>query len=230
MNKIKRFAVPSLILIFGLLLSACSLTGQAAVPTMDPIALQATIDAGVAHALQTEAAKLTSTAAALPTSTMDALATLEPTAKATSTTAPMATATTKPVILVATKTAMAATKMPTTTATPSAYLCTLVSTAPVSGTKINTNTDFDAVWKVKNVGTKAWEVGYVDLKYVSDTKMQTGGDVFDVSTAVAVNGELTLTVDMKTPATAGKYTDTFALIMEGKTMCTLVVKIEAVAP
>jgi len=212
----KRFSVLGLILVSGLLLSGCGLT---ATPTMDPIALQATVDEGVARAMQTEAFMLTSTAAALPTNTFTA--TLEPTATKTAT--PTATM----VVPTATKTLVPATKMPSATPTPLAYACSLVSTSPSTGSKMGINADFDAVWKVKNTGTKDWESGYVDLIYVSGTKMQTGADVYDVNTAVAKGAEISLTVDMKAPSTAGKYTTTFALVMEGKTMCTLVVNIEA---
>lgn len=224
----KRFAVLSLILIFGLLLSGCNLMGQPAVPTVDPIALQATVDAAVANAMQTEAFKLTSTAAAMPTNTFTFTPTSEPKATSTPTKAPTATA--KVLAPTATKTRIPSTQKPSATATSAAYGCTLISTTPASATKININTDFDAVWNVKNTGTKAWEVGYVDLVYLSDTKMQTMGDVYDVKTAVAPGGELALTVDMKTPSTAGKYTVTFVLKMEGSVMCTLPVKIEAVTP
>jgi hypothetical protein len=35
---------------------------------------------------------------------------------------------------------------------------------------------------------------------------------------------------MKSPSTVGKYTASWALVMEGVTMCTLPVDIEAVAP
>jgi hypothetical protein len=118
----------------------------------------------------------------------------------------------------------------TKTPTPAAYGCSLISTSPTSGTKIKLNIDFDGAWKVKNTGSKAWEVGYFDLKYISGTKMQTGGDIFDVSTAVAPGGELTLVVDMKAPGTAGKYTASWALVFQGSTLCTLPVNIEAVNP
>jgi len=215
----KRFAVLSLILVSGLLLSACNLTGQAAAPTMDPIALQATVDEGVARAMKTEASMLTSTAAALPSSTFTATATLAPMATKT--------ATVTMVPPTATKTVVPATQKPSATSTPLGYACSVVSTSPATGVKMGINADFDAVWKVKNTGSKDWEAGFVDLTYISGTKMQTGADVYDVNTAVAKNAETTLTVDMKAPSTAGKYTTTFALVMEGKTMCTLVVSIEA---
>jgi hypothetical protein len=101
----------------------------------------------------------------------------------------------------------------------------------VDGAKINVNEDFDGTWTVRNVGTSSWEIGSLDLKYASGTKMQTKGDVFDVSTVVAPGAELTLVVDMKVPATAGKYTVTWMLTMDGSTaFCSLPVSIEAVNP
>ncbi len=130
----------------------------------------------------------------------------------------------------ATKTFVPVVATKTKTPTPAPYACKLISTSPTSGTKVNLNSDFDAVWKVQNVGTKTWEVGYLDLKYISGTKMQTVADVFDVMTAVPVGGELTLIVDMKAPAAAGKYTAAWALVLEATTMCSLPVNIEAVTP
>lgn len=207
------------VLALGLLLSGC---GLGATPTIDPAVQQATIDAAVAQALQTLAADQTSTAAALPTSTFTATATLEPTFTFT----PAATAT----LFIPTATWIPYTLTPSATATPAIYNCQLLSTSPSAGTKIKINTDFDAKWDVKNIGTKAWEVGYFDLKYISGTKMQTKGDVFDITTAVDKGGELKLIVDMKTPSTAGKYTATWALMYGGTTLCTLPVDIEAVNP
>jgi hypothetical protein len=89
----KRFAMLGLILVSGLLLSGCSFTTQPAVPTIDAIALQATVDAAVAQAVLATALNQTSTAAVLPTSTFTA--TLEPlaTETATATATPQPTAT-----------------------------------------------------------------------------------------------------------------------------------------
>ncbi len=99
-----------------------------------------------------------------------------------------------------------------------------------AGTKVTVNTDFDTTWQWKNIGTRSWEVGYVDLRYDSGQKMQTVADVFDISTAVAPGAETSKVVDMRAPATAGKYTATWKLAMEGITLCTMTVSIEAVNP
>ena len=230
----KRFAVLSLILIIGLLLSGCNYQIQRMTPTVDPGVMQATVNAAVAQVVQATAYSLTSTAAAMPTSTSTTTATLEPTATATATATatpePTATATATVAIPTATNTYIPPTQKPAATATPVNYLCSLVSVSPASGTKMSTGADYDASWKVRNTGSKDWQVGYVDLVYVSGTKMQTKGDIFDVNVALARGAETTVAIDMLAPASAGKYTDTFQLVMEGTVMCVLPVTIEAVAP
>ena len=213
----------SAVICLGLLLSGCGLLGPAATPTTSPADLQATVDAMVRETIQAAEGMLTNTAAAMPTNTT---APTETTAPPTATPQPTATI----FIPTATNTFVPATPKPTLTFTPAPYACKLTSTSPAAGTKYTTNQDFDAVWKVTNNGTKNWEVGFVDLKYVSGTKMQTVADIFDVNTAVAPGGELTLIVDMKAPSTAGKYTAQWALTLDGTVMCTLPVEIEAVAP
>jgi hypothetical protein len=185
---------------------------------------QTTIDAVVAQTLQAFSANLTSTAAAIPTSTYTATATLEPTATFT----PKATAT---LAATPTKTRVPYTAVPTATATSAAYSCKLVSHTPADGTKIKLNEDFDGVWVVKNTGTKNWEVGSLDLKYVSGTKFQTHGDVYDVNVVIAAGADYTLIVDMKAPSAAGKYTASWMLTMDGTTaFCALPLSIEAVNP
>ena len=213
----KPFITLIAILALGMLLSGCSLF---AAPTPDPAAQQATIDAAVAQAIQILSANQTSTAAALPTSTFTATPTEQP----TNTPEPTAT------LFIPTNTWIPPTPKPTLTPTTAPYACELKSTSPAAGTKININTDYDASWVVKNVGKNTWELGSLELKYIEGTKMQTKADIFDVTTVVESGKELTVIVDMKTPSTAGKYTATWALAIDGKTLCTLPVNIEAVNP
>lgn len=218
------FKTGSIIIAFSMLLSACNLF----VPTPDPLIQQATVDAAVAQTLQAETVNMTSTAAALPTSTFTAVPpTLEPTA--TLTPEPTATLAPSPTNTKVPNTAVPYTPVPSATPTQAAFSCKLVSVSPADGTKIKINTDFDGVWVVKNTGTKRWEVGTLDLKYVNGTKFQTKGDVFDVSKEVAPGAEYTLIVDMKTPATAGKVTASWVLTMDGTTVfCTLPLSIEVI--
>ena len=223
MKRTRAMVIP-LFLVLAILLSACNLIAPQATATQDPASAQATVNAAVTKAMADIAAQLTSTAMALP-----AVSTATSTTAPTQT--PAATATLVPTIPLPTSTPRpTAIPKPTATATPANYSCQLLSQSPAAGTKITVNTDFDASWKVKNTGLKAWEVGYVDLSYVSGQKMQTKADVFDITTAVAPGGELNLIVDMRAPSTAGKYSATWKLSMEGVTLCTLPVSIEAVNP
>lgn len=222
MKKHNYIIVLSIVLSLGLLLSGCNLLGPAPAPTPNPVDMQATVDAIVLGTMQANAGIMTLTAAAQPT------ATTAPTETTAPTNTPEPTATI--FIPTATNTYVPATPKPTFTSTPAAYACKLVSVSPAAGTKIKINTDFDAVWKVTNVGTKVWEVGFIDLKYVSGTKMQTVADIFDVTKSVGVGDSLKLIVDMKTPSTAGKYTAQWAVVMSGTVLCTLPVDIEAVNP
>ncbi len=218
-----QFVTLLIILTLGMLLSGCNAFAPGAAPTPNPASQQATIDAAITQAMQTVSADLTSTAAVLPPASTSTTA---PTQEPTATFTPAATAT----LFVPTSTRVPVTPKPTATATPAAYSCELKSTSPAAGTKLTINVDFDASWVVKNNGTKSWELGLLDLQYVDGTKMQSKGDIFDVSTVVAPDKETTLIVDMDAPATAGKYTATWALTMDGKTLCKLPVSIEAVNP
>ena len=219
------FMSGSVMIVIAMFFTACNQF----VPTPDPQTLQATVDASVAQTLQAVSDDLTSTALALPTSTFTLAPTLEPTAtftpEASATLAPSPTNTWVPYTLVPN------TPVPSITPTPGSYTCKLIGVSPVDGTKIKTNLDFDGVWTVKNIGSKRWEVGSLDFKYVSGTKLQINGDVFDVSEEVAPGDELTLIVDMKTPSTAGKYTASWILTMDGTgALCTLPLSIEVVNP
>lgn len=202
----------------ALLLTACSGFGAPATP--DPAVMQATLDAAVTQAMQTMSAQLTATALAQPTATE----TLVPTATATLEPSPTV------VIPTATKTWIPATAAPTKTATAVSYGCTLVSTSPAAGSKINLSSGFDAVWVVKNTGVINWEIGGLDLRYDSGTKMQKVADIFDINTLVKPGEELTLIVDMVAPSTADNYKASWKLMYGNTTLCTLPVSIAAVQP
>jgi len=197
--------------------------GPQTTPTPDVAAQQATINAMVTQTIQAIAHGMTATAMAQPTATFTVTATQAP----TSTSTPVATAI--PILPTAANTKIPATPKPSATATPGNYACQVTAASPSAGTKVTVGADFDASWTVKNTGIKNWEVGYVDLRYESGTKMQTKADAFDVTTAVPSGSSLTLIVDMKAPTTAGKYSATWIITMEGQTMCTMTVNIEAVS-
>jgi hypothetical protein len=119
--------------------------------------------------------------------------------------------------------------LPTVTATPIAYGCEVLSTTPEAGTKFNTNTEFTTEWTVKNTGTMAWQVGYLTLQMASGNELEKVADIY-LDRFLVSGKDLTLHVDEKTPSTTGKYTITFALAMDGNTMCILPVDVEVVKP
>lgn len=225
--KFSKITALSMMLVLSLSLSACGNLFSPATPTVNQQAVQSTLDAMVTQKIEqigleqtSSAAAMTNTALALPTNT--ATITPEPTLTLT----PLPTR----VFPTATRTRVPATRTPVFTATPNYYNCTIVERKPSDGTKVNVGTTFDAEWIVQNSGLKVWEIGHVDLRYDSGTKMQTVADIFDVTEQVNPEGELKLEVLMKAPSTAGKYNAVWKLVMEGITMCTLPVSIEAVNP
>jgi len=99
--------------------------------------------------------------------------------------------------------------------------CSLVKTEP-SNARFSPRWDFDAVWTIKNVSNKDFELGHVDIKFISGTKMQKYGDLFDVSKAVKPGEEVKISVDMLAPSNPGTYTANWALVnSDGKVMCYL---------
>jgi hypothetical protein len=182
----------------------------AQLPTSD---LQSTLDLVKTQAAGTVIAGLTQNAPSdtpvLPTGT--------PTA--TATTAP--TSTPLPPTAYPTATYIPWTLTPIYTATSAAYNCTITSVSPKATDTIKTGADFDGNWVAKNTGTQPWLKSDVDLKYITGTKFQTKGDLFDFKSDVAVNDSYTAIVDMVAPADAGTYYATWAFVRSGVTICTL---------
>jgi len=105
-----------------------------------------------------------------------------------------------------------------------------VAASPAAGTKVTVGTDFDTTWQWKNVGTRSWEVGYVDLRYDSGQKMQTVADIFDITVPVAPGAEVSKVVDMRAPSTAGEVYSHVETDEWKYHLCTMTVSIEAVNP
>jgi hypothetical protein len=208
---------------FAFALAGCGSTETPALPTPDQAA---TIEAVSTQAAATIVAGLTANAPAatetpMPTATEEAapeLPTAEP--QPTETLAPPTftlvppTATFAPIVATSTP-------MPTVTPTSTGYECSIVEVAPSSSSTLKASSEFDAVWKIKNTGTKSWPAASGDFKFVSGTKMQTYGDLFDLKNDVKPNETYTFIVDMETPGNAGKFTATWILADGPVTYCTL---------
>src|SRR5688500_8694351 len=123
---------------------------------------------------QTSNAASTSTAAALPTSTPTA--TMTPTPRNTDTPSPTVTATV--IFLLPTFT-----PIPTFTrvtipgggggggggggSSSDNFACRIESQDPPNGTSFDPRADFDTVWRVRNIGRRAWERNSVDYIHLS---------------------------------------------------------------
>jgi hypothetical protein len=224
-SKVFSFVVLTLLAVAS---SACGIFGPKAQPTLDPIVFQATLNAASTQALETIAAQITQTAQAQPATQVPPTQeptvivitpTLESTATATSTSTqpPAPTATQVP-----------ATSTPTKT--PSALDCTILSQSPASGAKFAVGYDFDGVWKLKNTGTQKWEMGNVDIKFDSGSKLQKYGDAYDLAKTVNPGEEITITIDMLAPQVAGTFKAVWKLMQGSTTICTMNLNIEVTNP
>lgn len=89
--------------------------------------------------------------------------------------------------------------------------------APVAEISVTPNSpivkgsEFDAVWTVKNVSNKTWDLSTVDYAFVSGTKMHKYNDRYDMKVTVKPGETVKIVVDMIAPKDAGVYTTTWAL-------------------
>jgi hypothetical protein len=178
---------------------------------------------------QTVNAASTQTARVLPTST--STPTTTPTPRGTDTPTPTATATV--LFLLSSPTSLV---IPTFTAVSSGgsgtgsgtssdnYACQVVSVSPANGTSFKARDDFDAVWKVKNIGQKSWDKNGVDYFYSSGDKLHKVA-AYDMSANVGVGSTTDIIVDMTAPKDAGSYSTTWNLRAGSKTFCNLSLRI-----
>ncbi len=210
------------VILTAAILAGCALQSNVQAPTNTPataataaptIDLQPTLDQVKTQAAQTVVANLTLNA---PTATP-----VTPTSTATPTPTITLTFTPVPPTARPTATYIPWTATPIYTPTPKAYDCVITDFSPKATDQIKVSTDFDGRWVVTNTGTQTWAKTEVDFKYVTGTKFQVHGDVFDLKADVAPGTSYTVIVDMKTPADAGSYQTTWAIVQGSLNICTL---------
>jgi cytoskeletal protein RodZ len=181
------------LLLLGLLLSAC---GPAATvqPTPD-------IDTIHTAAAQTVVAEFTQTAMAAP-----------PTAAPTDTQEPTATSDASGPT---TEAPQEATVEIPLESSPTPVTCDDASFDPASvdvtvpdGTEMTPGQDFVKTWKIKNTGTCTWGSGY-SVIYAFGEKM--AGVAEPLTTAVAPNEEVEVSVRLKAPQEVGQYSSTWRM-------------------
>lgn len=211
-------------------LAGCSMFGgnTVTVPTQDPALLQATLDTAKTQAVETVVADMTKNAP-VATNTLQPTETSAPTNTLAPTSTDIPTATMAPTFTpTATRVVVLATNTPVASATPNTITCTLSETLPAFGEDMKPNAPFDAAWTIKNSGSTAWSANEIDIRYLSGTKMHEGADNRDLTGDLAVNSTFRQIFDMKAPATAGRYTETWALSQSGKILCLMSATIDVV--
>jgi len=177
--------------------------------------------------IQTANAASTQTAAALPTSTPTA--TLTATPRNTETPSPTFTSTVIFILSSPTKPAL-----PTLSGggggggsggsgggtSSDNYACQVISVSPSNGTSFDPRADFDATWRVKNIGIKGWDRNSTDFYYSSGSKIhQVAG--YDMSKDVDPGQTIDLSADMRAPKDSGNYTTTWTLRIGDKNFCNM---------
>jgi hypothetical protein len=226
--KSKLFSMPKTVyrlavfFVLAALLPGCSF-GNLPTPAAATVDPRPTFEAIQTQSAQTVVAELTRNAPqvqpAQPTATQVVITATQvlPTDTAVPTVIPSFTA----VPPTPTFTRVPPTLPPAATNTPVNVGCKITDQSPAFGDDFPKEADFDGRWVVKNTSTSAWASSAVDVKYISGTKFQTKVDIFDLKSDVAVDGSITIVVDMLTPKTNGRYSTTWALVQGGTTLCTL---------
>jgi hypothetical protein len=196
---------------------ACVPSIGTAVPTVDPNQVNVFI-------AQTANAARTQTAAAMPTSTATAIPTQTP----ANTFTPSPTFTSTVIFVLASPTVPV-------TATSTFFLggggtsaddfaCQVLSVSPPNGTTFDGRTDFDAVWRVKNIGQRNWNRTAIDYTYDSGAQMHKVAG-YDLSADVRAGATTDITVDMVAPRNSGNYTTTWTLRRSNIEFCRMTLTI-----
>ncbi len=115
---------------------------------------------------------------------------------------------------------------PVATGQPTGNYCVVTITAPKSS--ITVLSDFDAVWKVKNISGEDWFADSVDYKYISGTKMHEING-YDFTQTIKDGESGNIIVDMLAPGTPGIYSTTWAIVAGSRTLCVLNITVTVIS-
>lgn len=96
----------------------------------------------------------------------------------------------------------------------------VVATTNLSRT-LRPREDFDAIWTVRNVSSRTWDINSVDYKFVSGAEMQKFAKIFDFKQTVKPGETVRIVVDMLAPDRAGTYTTNWAIVQSGAILVNL---------
>jgi hypothetical protein len=92
----------------------------------------------------------------------------------------------------------------------SEYACMFIDKSPDNWTVMKPRKDFDAVWQLRNAGTKSWQIGGVKLVFIEGTRMN-GARVIDLASDIKPNKNGKVAVDLQAPKEEGKYVSVWGL-------------------
>jgi hypothetical protein len=196
---------------------------MACVPVLSAPPLAPTLDPGVinTYIVETANAASTQTAAAAPTST--STATLTSTPRFTNTPEPTATNTFIWILVSPTNPVSAALTAAAITSNKN-YACLFISVTPANGTSFNSRKNFEATWRIKNIGKKEWNKNDADFVYINGDKFhKVSGYDFKKTLEPGVTGDLT--VAMQAPKNPGIYTTNWAVRIGSDEFCKVSLRI-----
>lgn len=97
--------------------------------------------------------------------------------------------------------------------------CSIVSVSPTAS--LTRRAEFDAVWTVKNTGSKNWEISSVDYKYLSGEKLYKKDARYDITKLVKPGESIKIVVDMIAPNATGYFTTTWGIVTGSTTLCSM---------
>jgi len=115
-----------------------------------------------------------------------------------------------------------------TITTPSSA-CTFVSQSPANNAKFKPSQLYvDLIWTVKNSSLTTWDNANVSYKFVSGTNLHSV-TISNLPADIAPDTNSSLILDLNVPATSGTYTETWSLVKDSTTLCSITLSI-VVAP
>jgi hypothetical protein len=118
-----------------------------------------------------------------------------------------------------------ATRAPSTSTANTKFACEFIAQEPDNGEVFDPNEDFDARWRVKNIGTRTWEENGSDYLYKSGDKIHKQA-AYDFPKTVAPGKSVDLIVDMRAPTDPGTYTTRWEIRIGSNRFCTMRLTIE----
>lgn len=106
------------------------------------------------------------------------------------------------------------------------WACQILSRYPKEGTEFIGGTTFQAVWVVKNTGSKTWPKKGVDVVYQSGADLVERKPYVDIPAAVGPGGTIQITLTMKAPKRSSDYSTRWALKVGKTEFCSMRIAFE----